>query len=168
METMRVNEESKQLPSDDELAAMLSRAGTRGRGRKPRRDPTLPSPRLPEALYYYLFILVEVAILMGVWGFMRMGVEEAIKGPSIEAPFMDQLVFHLRSIGVGFVDVLTGQPWIPIGAAVLAAPVFMPTTPKSRKRMATILSSVLMAMFVLLIALQFADDMASAGSVNQF
>jgi hypothetical protein len=168
METMRVNEESKQLPSDDELAAMLSRAGTGGRGRKPRRDPTLPSPRLPEALYYYLFILVEVAILMGVWGFMRMGVEEAIKGPSIEAPFMDQLVFHLKSIGVGFVDVLTGQPWIPIGAAVLAAPVFMPTTPKSRKRMATILSSVLMAMFVLLIALQFADDMASAGSVNQF
>jgi hypothetical protein len=168
METTRVNEQSKELPSDDELAAMLSRASGKSSGKKPRRDPNIPSPRLPEALYYYMFILVEVAILMGVWGFMRMGVEEAIKGPSIEAPFMDQVVFHLKSIGVGFFDVLTGQPWIPLGAAVLATPVFMPTTPKSRKRMATILSSVLMAMFVLLIALQFADDMANAGSLNQF
>jgi hypothetical protein len=168
METTRVTEQSKELPSDDELAAMLSRASGKSSGKKPRRDPTLPSPRFPEAAYYYLFILVEVAILMGVWGFMRMGVEEAMKGPSIEAPFMDQVLFHVKSIAVGFLNVLTGQPWIPLGAAAIAAAVFMPATPKSRKRMATILSTVLMAAFVLLIAFQFAEDMASASSVNAF
>jgi hypothetical protein len=168
METTSVSEGSKELPSDDELAAMLARATGKSSGKKQRPDPNLPSPRLPEALYYYLFILVEVAILMGVWGFMRMGVEEAMKGPSLEAPFTDQIVFHIKSIGVGFLDVLTGQPWIPLGALVIAAPVFMPNTPKSRKRMATVLSTILMAAFVLLIALQFADDMASAGTASQF
>ena len=147
---------------------MLSRGQGRGKGRKPKRDPTLPSPRLPEALYYYLFILVEAAIVMGVWGFMRLGVEEAMKGPSIEAPITDQVVFHIKSIWVGFLSVLANSPWMAVAAAVLAAPVFMPTTPRSRKRMATILSTLLVCTFMLLIALQFADDMANAGSINQF
>jgi hypothetical protein len=168
METSSVTEQAKQLPTDEELAAMLTRAEGGGKGRKPRRDPTLPSPRLPEAMYYYLFILVEAAILMGVWGFMRMGVEEAMKGPTFEAPFMEQVEFHLKSIGIGFANVLTGQPWVPVLAAVMAAPVFMPATPKSRKRMATVLSTLLVCVFVVLIALQFVDDMAGAGAATQF
>jgi hypothetical protein len=167
VETMRVSEETKQLPSDDELAEMLARAEGKGKGRK-ARDQNLPSPRFPEAVYYYLFILVEAAVLMGVWGFMRMGIEEAMRGPTIEAPVMDQVVFQVKSIGVGFVNVLQTQPWLPILAAVLAAPVFMPKTPKSRKRMATILSTLLVGVFVALIAAQFSEDMAGAASMNQF
>ncbi|MCA8915835.1 MAG: hypothetical protein KDB90_10530 [Planctomycetes bacterium] len=161
-------DETKQLPSDEELAAMLSRADGKRTGKKPKRDPKLPSPRFPEALYYYLFILIEASILIGVWGFMRMGVDEALKGPSIEAPIIDQLVFHLKSIGIGLANVLAHQPWVPLGAAVLCVAVFVPTTPKSRKRMATIVSTVLVIVFVMLIALQFSDDIASAGAMQQF
>ena len=147
---------------------MLSRADGKRTGKKPKRDPMLPSPRFPEAFYYYLFILIEASILIGVWGFMRMGVDEALKGPSIEAPIIDQLVFHLKSIGIGLANVLTHQPWVPLGAAVLCVAVFVPTTPKSRKRMATIVSTVLVIVFVMLIALQFSDDIASAGAMQQF
>ena len=111
---------------------------------------------------------ITAAILMGVWGFMRLGVEEAMKGPTFEAPLMQQLEFHLKSIGSGFLSVLTGQPWIPVLAAVIAAPVFMPGTPKSRKRMATVLSTLLVCVFVVLIALQFIDDMSGAGAATQF
>lgn len=138
------------------------------RGRKQKRDPKLPSPRFPEALYYYLFIMVEAAILMGVWGFMRMGIEETLKGPGMDAPVLDQLKFHIESIGVGLGNLFASQPWIPLGVMLLALPVFMPATPASRKRMATIISTVMVALFVLLIGLQFSDDIASAGAMNQF
>ena len=160
-----MSEDHKELPSDEELAEMLARAEGRKPGKKRKPDPTKPSPRQPEALYDYVFILVEAAILIGVWGFMRMGVEEALKGPTLEAPIMDQILFHLKSIGVGLGDVFTHRPWIPLGACVFAAPVFMPRTPKSRKRMATIVSTALMALFVMLIALQFNDDIANAGAM---
>jgi len=160
-------DEPKQLPSDEELAAMLSRAEGKG-GRKPRRDPKLPTPRFPEALYYYLFILIEAAILMGVWGFMRMGIEETLKGPDLEAPVMEQLTFHIKSIGVGLLNLLISQPWIPLGVLVMALPVFMPTTPAARKRMATLVSTVMVVIFVMLIALQFSDDIASAGGTGPF
>jgi hypothetical protein len=163
-----LSEDQKELPSDDELAEMLSRAEGRKPGKKPKRDPTKPSPRLPEALYYYMFILVEAAILVGVWGFMRMGIDEALKGPALDAPITKQLLFHLKSIGVGLTDVFVHQPWIPLGALVMALPVFMPRTPKSRKRMATIVSTVLVALFVLLIALQFNRDIANAGAMTRF
>jgi hypothetical protein len=167
METTQSAAGPKQLPSDEELAAMLSRAEG-GNGRKPRRDPNLPSPRFPEALYYYLFMLIEAAILMGVWGFMCMGVEEAMKGPTIEAPVMDQVMFQIKSIGIGFLNVLKTEAWVPVLSAVLALPVFLPKTPKSRKRMATILSSLLVGLFVALIAMQFSEDMAKAATMNQF
>ena len=49
---------------------MLSRADGKRTGKKPKRDPKLPSPRFPEALYYYLFILIEASILIGVWGYV--------------------------------------------------------------------------------------------------
>jgi hypothetical protein len=166
METTQTAAEPKQLPSDEELAEMLSRAEG-GKGKK-KRDPNLPSPRFPEALYYYLFMLIEAAILMGVWGFMRLGVEEAMKGPTIEAPVMDQIVFQIKSIGVGFLNVLKTETWVPVLSAVLTLPVFLPKTPKSRKRMATILSTLLVGLFIALIAMQFSEDMASAASLNQF
>ncbi|MBZ0135781.1 MAG: hypothetical protein K8I27_05370 [Planctomycetes bacterium] len=156
--------DNKHLPSDDELVAMLAKAEGRKPGKKPRRDPNEPAPRFPEALYYYLFILFEAVVLIGVWGFMRMGVNEALKGPSFEAPLTDQLLFHLKSIWVGFADVVVTQPWVPVGSALIVLPVFMPKTPKSRKRMATIVSSVLVGVFLLLIALQFSDDLSHAGA----
>lgn len=159
-----LDEAEKQLPSDEELAEMLARADGRKPGKKPKRDPLKPSPRLPEALYYYMFILIEAAILIGVWGFMRMGIEEAMKGPTIESPITDQILFHLKSIGVGLVTVFQNQPWVPAIAAGMALPVFMPATPKSRKRMATIVSTVLVGLFIMLIALQFNEDIANAGS----
>lgn len=163
-----MSEDEKLLPSDEELSEMLSRADGRKPGRKPKRDPNKPSPRLPEALYYFLFIQVEAAILIGVWGFMRMGIGEAMRGPSIEAPILDQLAFHLKSIGIGLGHVFAHQPWVPILAAVMALPVFMPTTPKSRKRMATFVSTVLVALFVMLIAFQFNEDIANAGAMARF
>ena len=153
--------ENKELPSDEELAAMIAKAEGR---KKPKRDPNEPSPRFPEALYYYLFIMVEAVILVGVWGFMRMGINEALKGPSLDAPISDQLLFHLKSIWTGFTDVIASQPWIPVGCALLVLPVFMPKTSRSRKRMATIVSSILVGVFLLLIALQFSEDIANAGS----
>lgn len=146
---------------------MLSRAEGKG-GRKPKRDPNAPSPRFPEALYFYMFILVEAAILMGVWGFMRMGIAETLKGPDLEAPVTDQLTFHIKSIGVGLLNLLTSQPWIPLGVLVLALPVFMPTTSAARKRMATLVSTVMVVIFVLLIALQFSDDLSNAGAMGRF
>lgn len=158
--------QKKDLPSDEELADMLAKAEGRKPGKKPKRDPNEPSPRFPEAMYYYFFILVEAVILIGVWGFMRMGINEALKGPSMEAPIGDQLLFHLKSIWVGFADVIVTQPWIPVGCALIVLPVFMPKTPKARKRMATIVSSVLVGVFMLLIALQFSEDIASAGSAT--
>lgn len=158
--------QKKDLPSDEELAEMLANVEGRKPGKKPKRDPNEPSARFPEAAYYYMFILAEAAILIGVWGFMRMGVNVALKGPSMEAPMGDQLVFHLKSIWVGFSDVIVSQPWIPIGCAIIVLPVFMPKTPKSRKRMATIVSSVLVGVFMLLIALQFSEDIATAGSAS--
>jgi hypothetical protein len=159
--------DSKDLPNDEELAEMLARA----EGRKPgkgKRDPNKPGPRMPEALYYYLFILFEGAILAGVWGFMRMGVGEALKGPGIEAPILDQALYQLQSIWVGFVDVVLTQPWIPLGCAAVAAAVFMPKTPKARKRMATLVSSLLVCVFLVLIALQFSEDITNAGAGSPF
>ena len=160
--------DNKSIPSDDELADMLAKAEGRKHGKKPKRDPNQPGPRFPEAFYYYMFILAEAVILIGVWGFMRMGVNEALKGPSFEAPVTDQLLFHLKSIWVGFADVIVSQPWIPVGCALLVLPVFMPKTPKARKRMATIVSSVLVGVFLLLIALQFSEDINTVGGTAPF
>jgi len=147
-------------PTDDEIAALL-RADRPGR---PKPDPNLPSPRLPEGLYYYLFILVEATMVMGVWGFMRRGPEAVMKGPGLDAPLGRQLVFHLNSMLQGVVSLSASAPWIPLGVLLLAAGVFLPTTSGKRKRMATVISTVIVAVFVVLIALQFSADMSMATS----
>lgn len=147
-------------PSDEEIAAMLEQA-TPGRKKK-KRDDTKPSPRLPEALYYYLFMLLEGVIVMGVWGFMKRDPREVLKGPTIEDPILDQIEFHFMSMLRGFGDVVVNQPWLPAIVAIVSMGVFMPVTPRSRKKAATLLSSVIVAAFILLIAIQFSEDMARA------
>lgn len=129
-------------------------------GKKKGRDMNAPSPRLPEALYYYLFIMVEAVMVMGVWGFMRRGPEAVMKGPALDAPVGEQIKFHLRSILEGVGALFAAQPWIPLGVMLLSGAVFVPTTPRQRKRMASLVSTVIVVIFVLLIALQFSEDMA--------
>jgi hypothetical protein len=138
----------------------------RERSGKPKPDPRLPSPRMPEALYYYMFMAVEAFIVIGVWGFMRMGIEVALKGPDFEAPVLEQITWHLKSIWIGFADVCLTLPWVPACAFVAAAAVFVPGNKRSRKRMATIVSSVLVATFLGLIAMQFSEDIARAGALS--
>lgn len=136
-------------------------------GRKKNRDLDAPSPRLPEGLYYYMFIIVESALVMGVWGFMRRGAIAVMKGPGLDAPFTEQIKFHLLSIVGGVGDLAVDKPWMPLGLMLLAAGVFLPVTPRQRKRMASLISTVVVVVFILLIALQFADDMsAAAGSAG--
>lgn len=145
----------KSEPSDEAIAALLDSGSKR---KKP--DPDAPSPRLPEALYYYLFILVEALLVMGVWGFMRRGPLAVMKGPSLDAPVSEQVLFHLKSIVGGVGDLFASQPWLPLGVLLLAGVVFVPATPRKRRRMASLVSTVIVAVFVLLIALQFSQDMA--------
>lgn len=160
--------ENKDLPSDDELQEMLDKAEGGRKGKRNKPDPTKPSRRLPEALYYYLFILVEIVILIGVWGFMNMGTDEALKGPGFEEPITEQFWFHLKSIFVGFGDVLVGRPWLVPAVTGMALAVFVPRTPRARKRMASVVSTVIVGVFILLIALQFNEDLKNAGSMAGF
>ncbi|MBX3458820.1 MAG: hypothetical protein KF696_02505 [Planctomycetes bacterium] len=155
------NDEKPRSPTDDEIAAMLEQASG---GRKKRRDDTKPSPRLPEALYYYVFMLVESAIVLGVWGFMQRGPREVLKGPSLEAPVGEQLLFHVKSVFWGLGDVLTIHWYIAPLVALLCTAVFFPRTGRGRKRMATLVSGVVVGLFLLLIAMQFSEDLARAGS----
>jgi hypothetical protein len=46
--------------------------------------------------------------------------------------------------------------------------VFAPRTPRARKRMATLISTIVVAVFFLLIALQFSQDMTSAARYTSF
>ncbi len=153
-------------PSDEELGAMLDQAS--GRKRKKKRDDTLPSPRLPEALYYYLFMLIEAAIVLGVWGFMKRGPREVLRGPTVDDPIGEQLGFHLASIWHGLGDVLTVYWYIPLAIALGSGAVFVPRTPRGRKRMATLVSSLVVGVVILMIAMQFSDDMASASTYSGF
>jgi len=157
--------EPKKAPSDDEIAAMLAAATP---GKKARRDMNAPGPRLPEAIYFYMFILVEAVLVMGVWGFMRRGPEAVMKGPSLDAPVGAQLKFHLMSILNGVGDLFTGQPWIPLGVLLLAGAVFVPTTPRQRKRIASLISTIIVVVFVLLIALQFSQDMSALSGAGEY
>jgi hypothetical protein len=141
-----------------------------GRGGKKRkkRDDTKPSPRLPEALYYYLFMLVETAVVLGIWGAMRRDPREVLDGPGLDAPLGEQLAYNVASAWNGLIDVLTHQWWIPLGIALACAAVFAPRTPRARKRMATLISTIVVAVFFLLIALQFSQDMTSAARYTSF
>ena len=152
-----------EAPSDDEIAAMLSG----GKPRKKRND-TEPSPRLPEAVYYYLFILAESAIVLGLWGFMSRGSEGVLHGPTLDSPILEQVVFYLKSLWGGFVQVLTERWWVPLGLAIGSAAVFVPRTPRDRKRLTTLICGIIVTVFVVLIALPFADDMGSTSKFSTY
>ncbi|MHC4839895.1 MAG: hypothetical protein ACYTDT_02900 [Planctomycetota bacterium] len=153
-----MNDEQQKLPSDEELADMIS--GPKKRKSKP--DPDKPSARLPEAAFFYLFVLMESAMLIGVWGFMGQNAENVTQGPSIEAPIWEQLTFHLKSMWHGIGIVLSNKIWVPALCAAVGALVFYPETPRKRKRMATLVSTIIVIIFVMLIAVQFKEDMANA------
>jgi hypothetical protein len=150
-------------PTDEELAEMLEQ-GVAGKGRTKKRDDNKPSPRLPEALYYYVFMMVEMAIVLGVWGAMQAGPAEIIEGPSLDAPLSELILFNLQSAWKGLVAVLTEQWWVPLIIAGVSAIVFLPTTPRKRKRTASLISAFVVAFFFLLIAIRFADDLSRVGS----
>lgn len=145
-------------PGDDEIAALIAQA-ERGKGSKHKPDPDQPGPRLPEALYFYLFILAEIALMLGVWGFMQRGTDAVLAGPGLDAPVAQQVRFHLWSIGSGLVEAASTQPWIPAGLALLAGVVFVPRTPRARKRTASLVSGIMVALLIVLIALQFSADL---------
>ncbi|MDC1141949.1 hypothetical protein OAU50_02560 [Planctomycetota bacterium] len=149
---------SQDLPSDDELAEMISG----GKKRKLKPDPDTPSPRLPEALFYFLFVLLECAMLIGVWGFMVQDPSDIAYGPNMEAPIFEQLSFHLSSMWHGLTIVITDKLWVPLICTGIGALVFQPDTPRKRKRMATIVSTIIVVVFVMLIAVQFKENMANA------
>lgn len=160
---MAEDSEPKSAPSDDEIAAMLGE----GKPRKKRKD-TEPSPRIPEALYYYLFILAESAIVLGLWGFMTRGNESAMQGPTLESPILEQAVFYLKSLWTGFVRVLAEHWWIPLGLAAASTAVFVPRTPRDRKRLTTLICGIIVTVFLVLIAMQFADQMGSTSKYSAF
>ena len=153
-----MTEPAKPVPGDDEIAAIIADA-ERGKGGKRKPDPDLPGPRLPEALYYYLFILAEIALMLGVWGFMQRGTDAVLQGPGLEAPLLEQIRFHLWSIGSGLSEVLAGQPWVPAGLAALAGVVFVPRTPRARRRTSSLISGIMVALLIVLIAMQFSADL---------
>lgn len=146
--------------TDDEIAAMLQPA--KGK-RKQKSDPDATSPRMPEALYYFLFVLLESAIVIGVWGFMRQGPEAALKAPDSDQPITTRLAHDMWSMVDGLWSVLLAMPWIPLGVVAAAAAVFVPKTGRARKRMATWVSASIVIVFLTLIALQFSEDMARLG-----
>ena len=147
---------AKAPPGDDEIAAILERS----RSRKPARDPTAPSPRMPEALYFYIFILVEAVLLMGVWGFMRIDAD-AVMGPGLDNPDVGQWIsFNLRSMLDGVAELIVSMPWVPALVMLAALVVFLPATPKQRRRAASLISMLIVAVFVLMIAVQFSEDMS--------
>lgn len=155
--------DERKSPSDEEIAAMLNE----GKPRKKRPD-TEPTPRIPEALYYYLFILAESAIVLGLWGFMTRGSEGVMHGPTLESPILEQAVFYLKSLWTGFVRVLAEHWWIPLGLAAASTAVFVPRTPRDRKRLTTLMCGIIVTAFLVLIAVQFADEMGSTSKYSTF
>jgi len=153
--------ESGQL--DDALIAAALGAS------KPRKpDPTLPSPRLPEAAYYYVLTLIEAAVLLGIWGFMQRGINEVItRGPGEQDSFWVHFKFNLWSTWEGLQDQCMTRPWLAAGILLGSAAIFVPRTARGRKRMATLVTGLVVACFATLIALQFMEDinMMSARSV---
>lgn len=160
-----INKNAKPGPSDEEIAALLAQAT--GKDKRKGRDQSAPSPRMPEALYYYIFILVESALLMGVWGFMRLGASAVMRGPSMDETSVGRWVsFNISSWGEGIVSLLSREPWVPAAVMALALLVFVPVTPRQRKRAATLISTLIVAVFVLLIAMQFSEDMSNLTRSN--
>jgi hypothetical protein len=108
-------------------------------------------------------MMVETAIMLGVWGAMQAGPAEIMEGPSLDAPLSELILFNLQSAWKGLIAVLTEQWWVPFIIAVVSAIVFLPTTPRKRKRTASLVSAFVVAFFFLLIAIRFADDLSRVG-----
>lgn len=157
-----MSDDKQKLPSDEELAELISGDGKPKGKRKKKPDPDVPSPRLPEAIYFYMFVLGESAMLIGIWGFMSLGPELTAQGPDIEAPVFSQLTHHLGSMWHGLVITVSERFWVPLICAAIGALVFYPDTPRKRKRAATLISTAIVVVFITLIALQFKEDMANA------
>jgi len=145
--------------SDEQISAML-------KGDKPRkRDPDAPSPRMPEALYFYALVLFQAAVLQGVWGYMLRGIKEVVtRGPREDATFWEHARFNLVSTFEGLGDQVIARPWLSIGIAFGACAIFVPRTERGRKRMATLVTGLIVACFASLIALQFMADLGTASS----
>ncbi len=145
--------------SDDQIAALL-KDGVGDKPRRAKRDEKAPSPRFPEALYMYVFIVLAGLVLLGIWGYMQRGVEEVLtRGPRQNASWSDHLLFNLRSTWEGLIDQLKQRPYVPIGIVVGCVAVFIPRTTQGRKRMMRLLSALIVAAFGALIVLQFSADM---------
>lgn len=144
--------------TDEQIAALLNEGG--GSGKRKKRDDRLPSPRLPEALYMYLFTVFAGLLLMGVWGYMVRGVDEVMsRGPRQNAPWTDHLMFNLRSTWEGFSDQAVQRPYIVAGIILGCLAVFVPRSSRGRKRMMQLLCALIVAAFGALITLQFTADM---------
>ena len=140
----------EKLPSDDEIAEMLATATPKKRGKK--TDDTQPTPRLPEAAYYFLFLMLETAIFMGVWGDMSRDT-----GGTLEI----ELLGLVGSLWDGLLLQVTERWWMAAVIAFVSAAVFLPRTPLGRRRIARLVGGIIAAAFAVLIALQFKQDMAS-------
>jgi hypothetical protein len=145
--------------SDDQIDEML-RAG------RPRKaDPRLPSPRLPEALYYFILALFEAAVLMGIWGYMLRGINEVVtKGPRHDAGVWETVRFNFLSTFEGMGDQVVQRPWLVAAIIAGCATVFVPRTSVGRKRMVTLVTGIVVAAFATLIVIQFLADMNAVTS----
>lgn len=149
--------------SDEQIAEML-------RADKPKKaDPDAAGPRMPEALYYYILTVAEAAILIGIWGYMLRGAKSALaKAPPETAPFMDQVWFHIKfgitSTLQGLSDQAVDRPWLLAGVVLGAAAIFVPRTPRGRKRVVYLVSGIIVTSLAVLLVFQFMQDFGTASS----
>ncbi len=149
--------------SDEQIAEMLH-------ADKPKKqDPDATGPRMPEALYYYILTVAEAAILIGIWGYMLRGAKSALaKAPPETAPFMDQAWFHIKFGITSTLQGLGGQavdrPWLLAGVVLGAAAIFVPRTPRGRKRVVYLVSGIIVTSLAVLLVFQFMQDFGTASS----
>ena len=149
--------------SDEQIAHML-------KGDKPAKpDPDAPSSRLPEALYYYILTVLEAAILIGIWGYMLRGAKAAVaKAPPETAPTSEQLWWHVK-FGVvstlqGLGDQMAERPWLLAGVMLGALAIFVPRTPRTRKRVVYLVSGIIVTSLAVLLVFQFTSDFGLTNS----
>ena len=149
--------------SDEQIAEMLH-------ADKPKKaDPDAAGPRMPEALYYYILTVAEAAILIGIWGYMLRGAKSALaKAPPETAPFMDQAWFHIKfgitSTLQGLGDQAVDRPWLLAGVVLGATAIFVPRTPRGRKRVVYLVSGIIVTSLAVLLVFQFMQDFGTASS----
>lgn len=147
--------------SDEQIAQMLN-----GEKRKAKPDPDAPGKRLPEALYYYILTLLEAAILVGIWGYMLRGTKGLMKAPPETAPALDQFWWHVKfgitSTLEGLGDQAIDRPWLLAGVALGALAIFVPKTPRMRKRVVYLVSGVIVTSLAVLLVVQFTAEFGMA------